>query len=121
MTFHACSDEVEHQSLVTYDTIQAKEVTKVDSLTESATWADSLILIYMQANKDRFTEVDGQEVTYMKETTERNGRGYIFVNIGHSFESRYLSDQWIYIDSLTKEIYEYDLPNDSLMLWLDSN
>src|SRR5690606_30199046 len=46
-----------------------------------------------------------------------NKRNYALVKIGHSFESRYVTDQWIFVDSLTKEIYEYDLANDSLILW----
>jgi hypothetical protein len=28
-----------------------------------------------------------------------------------------VTDGWVYIDSLTRKIYEYDLPNDSLIKW----
>lgn len=90
---------------------------QVDTIPEVALWADEYIIKYLESNKDRLTEVDGHPVTYIKETTERNERNYAMVKIGHSFESRYVTDQWIFVDSLTKEIYEYDLANDSLILW----
>jgi hypothetical protein len=91
--------------------------TQIDTIPEGAQWADKYIIKYLESNKDRLTEVEGHPVTYIKETTVKNDRNYAMVKIGHSFESRYVTDQWIFIDSLTKEIYEYDLANDSLILW----
>jgi hypothetical protein len=88
-----------------------------DTLPEMAVWADDFIIDYLEHNSERLTEVDGHPVTYMKDAAIREGRKYAMVKIGHSFEHRYVTDQWIFIDSLTKEIYEYDLPNDSLILW----
>jgi|SRR6218665_1796310 len=47
---------------------------------------------------------------------------YIF-KIGHTqtdegdTNPRFTASGWIYIDSLTQKIYEYDLPNDQLVLW----
>jgi len=47
---------------------------------------------------------------------------YIF-KIGHTetdeenTSARFTASGWIYIDSLTQKIYEYDLPNDKLILW----
>ena len=84
---------------------------------EKALWADVYILKYLDAKKDRLTTADGKPVTYMKETSKREGRDYAMVRIGHSFENHYVTNQWIFIDSLSKQIYEYDLPNDSLILW----
>lgn len=90
---------------------------QVDTVPEMALWADEYIIKYLESNKDRLTEVDGHPITYIKEKAERNERNYAIVKIGHSFESRYVTVQWIFVDSLTKEIYEYDLANDSLILW----
>ncbi len=88
-----------------------------DTIPEQALWADQYIIKYLEQNKDRLTEVDGYPVTYIKEISERNKRKYAMVKIGHSFEHRYIADQWIFIDSMSKVIYEYDLANDSLILW----
>lgn len=91
--------------------------TQVDTIPEVALWADEYIIKYLESNKDRLTDVDGHPVTYLKDITERNKRNYVMVKIGHSFESGHVTDQRILIDSATKEIYEYDLANDSLILW----
>jgi hypothetical protein len=88
-----------------------------DSKSEEALWADAYIEDYLEHNKDRLTKVDGYPVTYLKGVTERYQRIYAEVTIGHSFEHRYITDQTIYIDSLTREIYEYDVVNDSLIIW----
>ncbi|HNP69197.1 MAG TPA: hypothetical protein PKH16_14915 [Aequorivita sp.] len=88
-----------------------------DTLPEMAIWADDYIIDYLENNSERLTEVDGYPISYIKETTTRQGRKYAMVKIGHSFEHRYVTDQWIFIDSLSKDIYEYDLPNDSLIPW----
>ena len=79
---------------------------------------DGIIHRYLDANKIRLTEVDGYPVTYIRDNIQSiKGEQYIVVQIGHSFEHRYVTDQFIYIDSLNKKLYEYDLPNDSLVLW----
>ena len=96
---------------------QQSERTSYDSMPEKALWADAYILKYLDANKDRLTTSDGKPVTYMKDSSTRYGRDYAMVRIGHSFENHYVTNQWIFIDSLSKQIYEYDLPNDSLILW----
>lgn len=88
-----------------------------DTVPEMAIWADDFIIDYLEYNSERLTEVDGYPISYIKETTTRQGRKYAMVKIGHSFEHRYVTDQWIFIDSLSKDIYEYDLPNDSLIPW----
>ncbi len=90
---------------------------QVDTIPEVALWADEYIIKYLESNKERLTQVDGHPVTYIKEITKRNERNYAMVKIGHSFECRYVTDKLIFVDSLTKEIYEYDLVNDSLILW----
>ena len=97
-----------------------------NTIPEMAVWADDFILDYLEHNSERLTEVDGYPVSYIKDTITRQGRKYVKVKIGHSFEHRYFTDQWIFIDSLSKEIFEYDLQNDSLIPWskfsrLDSN
>lgn len=74
-------------------------------------------MIYLLGNSDRLTEIDGYPVSYIKETDTRESRKFAVARIGHSFEHRYVTDQWIFIDSLSKQIYEYDIPNDSLILW----
>jgi hypothetical protein len=46
---------------------------------------------------------------------------YVVMNIGHSNkddgDAHFSNDQWLYIDTATRRMYEYDLPNDSLIRW----
>ena len=48
---------------------------------------------------------------------------YFTFQIGHDVEDkkeknrRFVNDQWIYIDSSTKHLYEYDVASDSLIRW----
>ncbi len=111
---YSCSSRTDSQTATSSDTPQVKTV---DTVAEVALWADDFVIKYLDGNKDRLTEVDGHPVTYIKEPMECENRSYAAVRIGHSFEHRYVTEQWIYIDSLTKDIYEYDVANDSLILW----
>jgi hypothetical protein len=48
---------------------------------------------------------------------------YFVFQIGHDVldsgetNKRFITDGWVYIDSLTKNLYEYDLTNDRLIKW----
>lgn len=92
-----------------------------DTLPEAALWADSSIMNYLDHNSERLTEVDGYPISYMKYRATRKGRTYAKVGIGHSFELRYVTEQLIFIDSLTKDVYEYDVLQDSLIPWTSPN
>jgi hypothetical protein len=78
---------------------------------------DKIIGQYIEKNRDHFPTVGGYPVSYMKAEVKRDTRGFTRVNIGHNTESRFVTDQVIFIDSLTQEIYEFDAVNDSLILW----
>ena len=114
----SCSSNLNKQEDTSF---VAHQTTGTDTLTEVSLWADSLVLKYLDNNSERLTEVDGYEVTYMKDYQIRNGKNYAAIKIGHSFEYKYVTDQWLYIDSLTHEIFEYDLPNDTLIKWEAEN
>jgi hypothetical protein len=49
---------------------------------------------------------------------------YLVYQVGHDVSDgggrnkRFVTDQWVYIDSLTKRLYEYDLAKDSLSRWV---
>jgi hypothetical protein len=90
---------------------------QVDTIADAAPWADEYVNKYLAHHKDRLTEAEGKPLTFVKEISVRNDRTYAIVKIGHRFENRYVTAQSIFIDSLTKEVYEYDSANDSLILW----
>lgn len=89
-----------------------------DTIIEECKWANEYILKYLKANKGRLIAVDGYPVTYIKESRLEYQRKFCVTRIGHSFESHYVTDQWIYIDSVSKKIYEYDVANDTINEWI---
>lgn len=58
---------------------------------------------------------DKDQIEYSIEKRTENNRDYDVLGIGYMFEHRFTIMQWIYIDRETKNIYEYDLPNEKLI------
>lgn len=84
-------------------------------------WADSLIVQYIRNTKNEFVVMarnDKVPIDWMLDRRERTDTAdYLIYEISHSFEGRTIADAWLYIDSLTKTIYEYDVAADSLIRW----
>lgn len=55
------------------------------------------------------------QLEYSIEKRTENNIDYEVFGIGYTFEHRFTIMQWIYIDRETKQIYEYDLPNEKLV------
>ena len=71
---------------------------------------DSLIKL---ARKDTIPE---EWILDRTRETSDSAKYFIF-QIGHTFEHKFITDKWVYIDSLKRNIYEYDFANDSLVKW----
>jgi hypothetical protein len=84
-------------------------------------WADSLITGYINQSDNQFIKMarkDRMSIESMFDRTEVTDTAKYFVfQIGHSFEYKYITDMWLYIDSVTRNIYEYDVAKDSLIRW----
>jgi hypothetical protein len=93
------------------------KITCVDFEVADVRSLDKIIGQYLEKNKDRFTSMGGYPVSYMKDRTIREARDFTRVNIGRNTDSRFVTEQVIFIDSLTQEIYEFDASKDSLILW----
>jgi len=117
MFLNSCSTNKKIQKNINQDNQQLKIEQKNDTIPEIAFWAEDFISDYLEKNSERLTKIDDYPISYIKNITTRNGRKYVMVNIGHNFEHRFVTEQFIYIDNLTKTIYEYNVQNDSLVLW----
>ena len=96
--------------------------TKIDPLlNKKVTWVDSLVMKYISQTNDTLIKLvrrDNIPVEWTLDKTEITDTSkYLVFQIGHSFENKFITDKWLYIDSLTRNIYEYDLSNDSLIRW----
>ena len=54
---------------------------------------------------------------YSVEQQQRNGKEYTVLGIGTVTEGRITKAQWLYYDAENKILYEYDLPNDELVVF----
>jgi len=112
-------------SLITKDTIT--DITKTEDDMYSG-WLNDLVTDYMRHSDNELIKLHLQdtaaEETWMDQgMSERNGSTYYMCQIGHHVaeedgsDPRYVTDGWAYVDSAKRVLYEYDLPNDSLILW----
>lgn len=81
-------------------------------------WLDDSISNYIKLSQMELIVLDrknNEHISWMIDEQERNNKIYFAVKIGRDFEDRFVSDGWIYIDSESRQIYEYDLAADSLI------
>jgi hypothetical protein len=91
------------------------------------TWTDTILADYIKntnnklirlALKDTFPEEWLFDRLENWDTTI-----YLVFHIGHDFldkgnmNKRFITDGWVYIDSFSRKLYEYDLPKDTLIEW----
>ena len=98
------------------DTAQANAADTLYGPAQS--WPDSLVLNYIH-NSATFAQVaDKDSIRFFFDRRENTDSAkYLVYQIGHSSENSFSSDQWLYIDSLHKSVYEYDVVDDKLVKW----
>ena len=94
---------------------------KIDSslVLNSQNWYDSLVYDYINNSENELIKLEW----ILDQIEKTDSKNYYIFNIGQSVSdidgtnTRFSSNGWIYIDSISKIVYEYDLPNDSLIVW----
>ncbi|MGG9964092.1 hypothetical protein [Ferruginibacter sp. SUN106] len=89
------------------------------------TWTDSLIENYINNSNNALIKLSLKskvsEEWLFDQTINTDSAKFLVFQIGHDESDkgeknkRFVTDQWIYIDSVTKRLYEYDAANDSLI------
>jgi hypothetical protein len=97
-----------------------------DSKAEQA-WTDPLIKNYINNSGNELIKLSFKnkisEQWLFDQTINTDTAKYFVFQVGHDeldegeTNKRFVTDQWIYIDSATKRLYEYDVANDSLIRW----
>lgn len=89
-------------------------------------WTDGLLMNYLARTGNeliRQAREDSIPLEWMMDRLEDTDTAAYFVfHVGHTvaddgMNRRFVTDAWVYIDSLTRKIYEYDVANDSLVEW----
>ncbi|UMY64352.1 MULTISPECIES: hypothetical protein [unclassified Flavobacterium] len=125
LTIIAISCRHETPTTPTTDTsTHPKVVTSVDN---AENWYDPIVAHYIQQSDRELIKAhrqNGDHIEWLLDSTEKTDSTHYYIfNIGQTVTDeghtnpRFSSDGWIYVDSLSKKVYEYDLPNDRLVLW----
>lgn len=94
---------------------------------KSQNWYDLLVSDYINKSENELIKIslkNNEKIEWILDRIEKtDSTNYYIFNIGQSVSdndgsnTRFSSNGWIYVDSISKKIYEYDLPNDSLIVW----
>ena len=91
-------------------------------------WYDALVMNHIKKSDNALIKSSRQDTTirieWLLDRIENcDTAKYLVFHVGHDLvdegnsDPRFVTDGWVYIDSLTRKIYEYDLLNDSLIKW----
>jgi hypothetical protein len=111
--------------------IAAKDIvskkTRASEANKPLLWYDSLVLKYIQGTDNdliKFSLNSNTSEDWLLDREENiNNAGYFVFHIGHDVADsgntnpRFVTDGWLYIDTLTKKMFAYDVPHDSLIEW----
>lgn len=87
----------------------------------SNSYLDEIYLIveyYIANTKNRLLNYaikDQKKITYSLENTIRNKKSYLLIQITSSFEHKTIPLRSLYYDTNENKLYDYDLPNDTLL------
>ncbi|WP_205513080.1 hypothetical protein [Longitalea arenae] len=96
-------------------------------LNASISWSDSLLKMYMTfSGNEKIKQIhksnNSVELVY-DNTLKTDSAVYDVYRIGHEIsreegaDTRFIVDQWIYLDTLKKQLYEYDAAANKLNRW----
>jgi hypothetical protein len=107
-----------------------KSAPKLEEMSKK-NWYNNLIVFYIKNSKNELVKMSYQNnepIKWLLDSTEKtDSTNYYIFNIGRDVseedgsEKRFSPYCWLYIDSLTNKIYEYDIPNERLILWKNKN
>lgn len=122
----ACTEKQAENSHTTATTQSIAEAgttpTDVDSTTIAGMpWLDSLIFEYCNNTIDESISASvkaGERITWLYDRMYQTDSTYfIVIHLGHDMEDHFATDGWIYVDTQTRSVYEYDVVNDSIYRW----
>ena len=108
------------------DTLKIKKEKPVNKIT-STYWQDDLIVDYIKNSENELIKIhfkNKDKLQWIIDSTEKNDSTQFYIyNIGVDVTDedgsslRFSSCGWVYLDSVKRKLYEYDLPNEQLIEW----
>jgi hypothetical protein len=112
-----------------------EENKSIDSLSKSNSkqlhWYDSLVMTYVHQT-DNLLVKSTREANFtidweLDRTENTDSAKYLVFHIGHDMvdegntNPRFATDAWVYIDSIKRTLFEYDLASEQLIKWINKN
>ncbi|GAB2806021.1 hypothetical protein [Ferruginibacter profundus] len=110
-------------SLPVADTLHAAPTRPVEYADgKSPDWANELIMEYERKNNLVLVNAGNKDTAFipwiLDSRLATDSAQFLIFQIGHTnSENFYAIDRWLYIDSVSKNMYDYDLPNEQLIKW----
>ena len=107
------------------DTVKTSPVAKQLRPNNELISIDSLILAYIKHSDNALvaqsrTDLSVHEEALFDQEIKTDSANYLVYNIGHDVKdddaARYVSDSWIYVDTLKRKVFEYT-PDEKLIEW----
>lgn len=88
-------------------------------------WLEEVVRNYLEeTDNEMIRQIGPDSESWIIDNIEVSDTGkYIYIQIGHNVmetdgsEPRFVTDQWIGVDSQTRTIYEYDVAMDTTIIW----
>lgn len=104
---------------------EGDESLAIDSgLRERLNWADGLAAEYIRRSEDPSIQqavTDSTMEWLWDSLLHTDTAAYVVLRLGHEEytedKKSFATDRWLYVDTLSRKLYEYDVPNDSLVRW----
>ena len=99
---------------------------------KTVNWYESLLIDYIQHSNNELIKLSQKDtaskIEWVFDRIEKTDTAtYMIFRIGtdvaddDSTNIRFMTDSWVYIDSLTRKLYEYDFQTDKLVQWKNNN
>lgn len=123
-----CNTSSNEKASIQADTSHIIKDDTVSKNDDDDNWLNDLVVDYIKHNNNELIQLhlhdSANEESWMDEgMSERDGSTYYMCQIGHDVaeedgsEPRFVTDGWVYVDSAKRILYEYDVANDSLIVW----
>jgi hypothetical protein len=100
----------------------------VDPSYSQLKWCDDLIRDYIARSGDELLVLEKKDTSvrlewYVDRVEREFGKKFMIFHLGHKVSDegntnvRFATNGWLYIDSLSRKLYVYDIAKDTIILW----
>jgi hypothetical protein len=124
ISFESCS-ESNNQSV---QSVNAVVISEGNSSNKQLDWCNDLIKDYIARSTDGLMALERKDTSvhfewYLDRIENEYGKKFMIYHLGHEVSDegntnvRFVTNGWLYIDSLERKLYVYDFAQDTIVLW----